>query len=149
MPDELKRLLSRVHDGVTTFDFDGRRVPCIVIEASRYDDLLSEIAGRPLSIDTNLNILQDGLGHVFVDVVLEFSKGGMVERFMVNAKTDLAFFESLADATMLALSSPRSHYGRDNVFMIQLPNPARAQDALAIIRKALTPLEPDGAVTGI
>ncbi len=146
MSEELERLLGQVHDGVTTFDFDGRRVPCIVLEETRYDDLLSQIAGRPLSIDTNLNILQDGLGHAFVEVVLEFSKGGMVERFMVNAKTDLAFFESLADTTMLALSSPRSHYGKDNVFMIQLPNPAKAQDALTIIRTAL---KPDGAVTGI
>lgn len=139
MSDELKKLLGQVHDGITTFDFDGRQVPCIVIDEIRYDKLLSRIAGQPLSINTDLNILQDGLGHVFVKVVLEFSKGGMVEEFLVNAATDLAFFESLANTTMLALSSPKSRYGKDNVFMIQLPNPARAQDARDIIKKALVP----------
>ena len=139
MSDELTKLLGRVHEGITTFDFDGREVPCIVIDETRYDQLLSRIAGQPLSVDTDLNILQDGLGHVFVEAVLGFSKGGMVERFLVNAATDLAFFESLAKTTMLALSSPKSRYGKDNVFMIQLPNPAKAQDALEIIKKALVP----------
>ena len=139
MSDELTKLLGRVHEGITTFDFDGREVPCIVIDETRYDQLLSRIAGQPLSVDTDLNILQDGLGHVFVEAVLGFSKGGMVERFLVNAATDLAFFESLAKNTMLALSSPKSRYGKDNVFMIQLPNPAKAQDALEIIKKALVP----------
>ena len=139
MSDELTKLLGRVHEGITTFDFDGREVPCIVIDETRYDQLLSRIAGQPLSVDTDLNILQDGLGHVFVEAVLGFSKGGMVERFLVNAATDLAFFESLAKTTMLALSSPKSRYGKDNVFMIQLPNPAKAQDALEIIKNALVP----------
>ncbi len=139
MSDELTKLLGRVHEGITTFDFDGREVPCIVIDETRYDQLLSRIAGQPLSVDTDLNILQDGLGHVFVEAVLGFSKGGMVERFLVNAATDLAFFESLAKTTMFALSSPKSRYGKDNVFMIQLPNPAKAQDALEIIKKALVP----------
>ena len=32
MPDELKNLLDQVHDGITTFDFDGKETPCIVIE---------------------------------------------------------------------------------------------------------------------
>ena len=139
MSDELERLLGQVHDGITTFDFDGREVPCIMIDDAKYDQMLSKIAGQPLAIDTDLNILQDGLGHVFVDVVLGFSRGGMTERFLVNAATDLIFFESLAKTTMLALSSSKSRHGQDNVFMIQLPNPAKAQDALDIIKKALVP----------
>jgi hypothetical protein len=38
---------------------------------------------------------------------------------------------------MLALSSPKSHYGKDNVFMIQLPRPEKAEDALEIIERGL------------
>jgi hypothetical protein len=38
---------------------------------------------------------------------------------------------------MLALSSPKSHYGKDNVFMIQLPKPEKAENALAIIQHGL------------
>ena len=66
-------------------------------------------------------------------------------------KTDLPFFESLAQTTMLALSSPKSHYGKDNVFMIQLPRPEKAQEALEIIQNAIDTKKSkiNGAVTGI
>ncbi len=139
MPDELEKLLEQVHDGITTFDFDGNTTPCIIIEEKKYDEMLSKVAGASLSINTDLNILQDGLGNVFVEVVLIFSRGNIVEKFIVNAKTDLIFFESLAKTFMLALSSPHSQYGKENVFMIQLPRPEKAQDALEIIRNALLP----------
>jgi len=137
MPDELKKLLDQVHDGITTFNFDGKEIPCIVIEAKKYDEMLSKVAGQSLSINTDLNILKDGLGNVFVDVVFTFSKGNIVEKFLINAKSDLSFFESLAETSMLALSSPHSHYGKDNVFMIQLPRPEKAHNALEIIHNAL------------
>ncbi len=139
MSNELKKLLEQVHDGITTFDFDGKKTPCIVIEEKKYDDMLSKIAGESLSINTDLNILQDGQGNVFVEIALMFSKGNIVEKFLVNAKTDLVFFESLAKTSMLALSSPHSQYGKENVFMIQLPRPEKAQDALEIIQNALMP----------
>lgn len=139
MSDELKRLLEQVHTEITTFDFDGKETPCIVIDESKYDAMLSKIAGESLSINTDLNILQDGLGNVFVEILLTFSKGNIVEKFLLNAKTDLVFFESLAKTSMLALSSPKSYYGKDNVFMIQLPRPEKAQDALEIIQNALIP----------
>jgi len=137
MPDELKKLLDQVHDGITTFNFDGKETPCIVIEAKKYDEMLSKVAGQSLSINTDLNILKDGLGNVFVEVVFTFSKGNIVEKFLINAKSDLSFFESLAETSMLALSSPHSHYGKDNVFMIQLPRPEKAHNALEIIHNAL------------
>ena len=139
MSDELKKLLEQVHDGITTFDFDGKKTPCIVIEEKKYDDMLSKTSGASLSINTDLNILQDGQGNVFVEVSLIFSKGNITEKFLVNAKTDLKFFESLAKTSMLALSSPHSQYGKENVFMIQLPRPEKAQDALEIIQNALMP----------
>ena len=139
MSDELNNLLEQVHGGITTFDFDGKETPCIVIEEKKYDETLSKVAGQSLSINTDLNILQDGLGNVFVELVLTFSKADIVEKFIINAKTDLGFFESLAKTSMLALSSPKSNYGKDNVFMIQLPRPEKAQDALDIIKNALVP----------
>ncbi|MDH5463320.1 MAG: hypothetical protein OEY17_04610 [Nitrosopumilus sp.] len=139
MSDDLKKLLDRVHSGITTFDFEGKQIPCIQIEEKKYDDIISKVAGQPLSINTDLNILHDGLGNVFVEVFLTFSKGNIAEKFLVNAKTDLLFFESLAETSMLALSSPKSYYGKDNVFMIQLPRPEKAKNALDIIQKALVP----------
>jgi len=138
MSDELKRFLDQVHPGITTFDFDGKETPCIELDEKKYDEMLSKITGQPLSINTDLNILQDGLGNAFVEVTLTFSIGNIVEKFLVNAKTDLAFFEALAKTSMLTLSSPKSNYGKDNVFMIQLPRPEKAQDALEIIKSALS-----------
>jgi len=139
MSDELKRFLDQVHDGINAFDFDGKETPCIELDEKKYDDMLSKVAGQPLSINTDLNILQDGLGNAFVEITLTFSRGNIVEKFLVNAKTNLKFFESLAKTSMLALSSPKSNYGKDNVFMIQLPRPEKAQDALEIIQDALIP----------
>ena len=137
MSDELKNLLDKVHDGVTTFDFDGKQVPCIILDEKKFDEMMKNIAGKPLAINTDLNILHDGLGHVFVEVTLTFSQGGFVEKFLINANTDLLFFQCLAKTSMLALSSPKSTYGKDNVFMVQLPRPEKAQNALEVIVKAL------------
>lgn len=137
MNDELEKLIEQSHDDVTDFDFDGNDVPCIVLDERRYDEIISKIAGKPFSVNTDLNILQDGMGHVFVETVLTFSEGGVVEKIMINANKHLAFFQSLAKTSMLALSSPKSHYGKDNVFMIQLPRPEKAYDALEIIQKGL------------
>jgi hypothetical protein len=137
MTDELKKLLDQVHVGITTFDFDGRDIPCIVFDEQKYDSIISKVVGKPLVVSTDLNILQDGLGHVFVEVVLTFSEGSFVEKLLVNANKDLCFFQYLAKTAMLAISSPKSHYGKDNVFMIQLPRPEKAEDALKIIEKGL------------
>ncbi len=137
MPEELKKLLQQVHNGITIFDFDGKSVPCIILEERKYDELLSKVAGKSLSIDTDLNILQDGKGHVFVEVTFTFSQGGIVEKILVNANKDIMFFQSLAKTSMLAISSPKSSYGKDNVFMIQLPKPEKAEDALKIIERGL------------
>ncbi len=137
MFDELKKLSEQVHDDVTTFDFDGRDIPCIILDERKYDEIISKVAGKSLSINTDLNILQDGLGHVFVEIILTFSQDGIVEKLLINANKDLFFFESLAKTSMLALSSPKSTYGKDNVFMIQLPKPEKAENALEIIQRGL------------
>ena len=139
MSDELKQFLDRVHPGITIFDFEGNETPCIELDEKKYDEMLSKVAGQSLSISTDLNILQDGLGNVFVEVKLTFSKGNIAETFLVNAKTHLAFFQSLAKTSMLALTSPKSNYGKDKVFMIQLPRTEKAHDALEIIKNALVP----------
>ena len=137
MSEELQKLLNQVHKGITIFDFDGKPVPCIIFDEKKYDEIISKVSGKALSVNTDLNILQDGLGHVFVEVLLTFSQGGFVEKILVYANHDILFFESLAKTSILAISSPKSSYGKDNVFMIQLPRPEKAEDALEIIEKGL------------
>jgi len=135
--EELEKFLSERHQDVTLYDFEGKKVPCIVLDEKKFDNIMKNIAGKPVSVETNLNILQDGLGHVFVKITLQFSQGGIEEKFLIYANENIEFFEALAETTMLTLSSPNSQFGNTNIFMIQLPKPERAQNALEIIRKGL------------
>lgn len=134
---ELDQLLAQRHKEITLFDFEGKKVPCIILEEKRFDEIMKSIAGRPISVDTNLNILQDGLGHVFVRITMTFSVENIVEQVLIYANESFEFFEALNETSMLALSSPRSQYGASNVFMIQLPKPERTENALEMIRKGL------------
>ena len=132
--NELKELLKNSHKDLSVEDFEGKQVPCIGFEGQKFDDMLNKVAGKPLSVDTNLNILQDGLGHVFVEMLLTFSHGGINEKILVNANEHLEFFESLAKNTMLAIASINHP---EKLFMIQLPKPEKTYEALEIIKNGL------------
>ena len=135
---EMEQLLERTHNDIDIFDFDGKNVPRIMLPDRRFDEIMAKIYGKPVSVNTNLNILQDGSGHVFVEVSLDFSYGDIHEEFLIYANEYLEFFESLADTTMLALSPPQhSEVNQDKIFMVQLPKPERAIDALDIIKNGL------------
>jgi hypothetical protein len=135
--DEMKKLLERVHSETTFFDYNNSKIPCIILSEQRYSEIMKKVAGKPVSVDTNLNILQDGLGHVFVEVVFTFSLGGLTEKILLNANKSLDFFKYLAKTSMLSLSSPSSEIGKENIFMIQLPKPEKAVNALEIIKRGL------------
>ena len=132
--DELKKLEDKCHSDLSIQDFNNIQVPCIGFDQKKFDDMLTKVSGKPLSVDTNLNILQDGLGHVFVEILLVFSYGGVNEKILVNANEHLMFFRLLAENSMLAIGSKNSP---ENIFMIQLPKPERAMEALAIIENGL------------
>lgn len=134
---ELDKLLAERHRDFTLFDFEGKKVPCIIMEERRFDEIMRAIAGKPVSVETNLNILQDGLGHVFVRITMTFSQGQLEEKVLLYANESFEFFEALGATSLLALSSPHSTYGSTNVFMIQLPKPERTEGALEIIRNGL------------
>ncbi len=134
---ELDELLAQTHKDITLFEFEGKKVPCIIIEEKRFDAIMKSIAGKPVSVETNLNILQDGLGHVFVRMTLSFSQVQIEEKILLYANDCFEFFQALTDTSMLALSSPHSEYGRSNVFMIHLPKPERTENALEMIKKGL------------
>ena len=131
---ELDDFLARSHKELSIQDFEGKSVPCIEFDGKKFDDILSKVAGKPLAVDTNLNILQDGLGHVFVEMLLTFSHGGIEENVLINANENLIFFEALSENTLLAIASKEAP---EKIFMIQLPKPERALDALDIIKSGL------------
>ena len=135
---EMEKLLERVYRDIDTFDFNGQNVPRIILTDRKFDDIMSKIQGKPISVNTNLNILQDGLGHVFVEILLDFSYGEIHEEFLIYANESIDFFESLAKTTMFALSPPNySEVNQDKIFMVQLPKPERAIEAIDIIKNGL------------
>jgi len=136
--EEMEKLLARVYKEIDIFDFNGKNVPRIILDDRKFDDIMSKIQGKPVSVNTNLNILQDGLGNVFVEIMLDFSYGEIHEEFLVYANESLEFFESLANTTMLALSPPSySEVNQDKIFMVQLPKPEKAIEAIDIIKNGL------------
>jgi hypothetical protein len=136
--EEMKQMLERTHKDLDIFDFNGKNVPRIMLPYRRFDEIMEKIYGKAVSVNTNLNILQDGIGNVFVEVSLDFSYGDIHEEFLIYANESLEFFESLADTTMLALSPPQhSEVHQDKIFMVQLPKPERAINALDIIKNGL------------
>ena len=137
--EEMEKLLARVYKEIDIFDFNGKNVPRIILDDRKFDDIMSKIQGKPVSVNTNLNILQDGLGNVFVEIMLDFSYGEIHEEFLVYANESLEFFESLANTTMLALSPPNySEVNQDKIFMVQLPKPDKAIEAIDIIKNGLS-----------
>ena len=69
--NELDELLNKSHKDLSVEDFEGKKVPCIGFEGQKFDEMLNRVSGKPLSVDTNLNILQDGVGHVFVEMLMK------------------------------------------------------------------------------
>ena len=137
--EEMEKLLERVYKDIDIFDFNGQDVPRIMLNDRKFDDIMSRIQGRPVSVNTNLNILQDGLGHVFVEILLDFSSGEIHEEFLIYANESIEFFESLAKTTMFALSPPNySEVNQDKIFMVQLPKPEKALEAIDIINNGLS-----------
>ena len=136
---EMEKLLERVYKDIDIFDFNGQDVPRIILDDRKFDDIMSKIQGKPVSVDTNLNILQDGSGHVFVEIVLDFSYGEIHEEFLIYANESISFFESLSKTTMFALSPPNySEVNQDKIFMVQLPKPEKAIEAMDIIKNGLS-----------
>jgi len=135
----MEKLLERVYKDIDIFDFNGQSVPRIILTDRKFDDIMSRIQGKPVSVNTNLNILQDGLGHVFVEILLDFSSVEIHEEFLIYANESIEFFESLAKTTMFALSPPNySEVNQDKIFMVQLPKPEKALEAIDIINNGLS-----------
>ena len=127
---ELDKLLSQTHKDISIQDLDGKQVSCIEFTQERFNKIIDAISGKPLAVDTNLNILQDGLGHVFVEIYLKFSLGGLDEKVLVNANEHIDFFHSLSLSGILSIAS-KDNPGK--VFMIQLPKPEKVSEALNIM----------------
>jgi hypothetical protein len=129
--DELAKRLHK--EGATLVDFNGKKIPCIYIDAKRYDEIMIAIYGKKLAVDTLLDIFHDGQD-VFVDVRFNFLDVGIRENYLFHANDMLEFFEVLSDTGLIALAPSLSGGNTSNIFMVQLPKREPAENAFEIIK---------------
>jgi len=53
---EMEKLLERVYKDINMFDFNGKNVPRIILDDRKFDDMMSKIQGKPISVNTDLNM---------------------------------------------------------------------------------------------
>ncbi len=127
--EEFKANLHR--DGATLFDFNGTKVPCILVNPEKYIETIQRVQGKKLAIDVMLDIFYDGK-EVFVDINARFLDTDIDENYLFYANPMLEFFEALASSGMLAFCP--TNQNTQNIFMVQLPRREAAERALQIIR---------------
>jgi hypothetical protein len=104
------------------------------VEDSFFEQILKISYGNKMSIDTNLNIYDDG-HHIFVEISFNFLNSHLKGNYLLYANENLDFFYNLANAGMLGLSS--NDQSKSNVFFIQLPKKDRAEKAFEMITTKL------------
>jgi hypothetical protein len=131
--DEFKANLHK--EGATLVEFSGSKVPCILLGAKRYEQVLQKVFGKKVAADTMLDIFYDGQD-VFVDVQIKFAGTDFEENYLLYANDMMEFFEALAESGLIALAPDSTSYtNSQNVFMIQLPKKDAAERALQIIKQ--------------
>lgn len=131
-------LLNAVHkEGITLFDYNGTRIPCIFVKNERFDEIIKACYGKPLVVDANLNVLHDDMKHVFVEILLKFTKAGVEQKILLYANKSLEFFEHWAQSGLLALAPEATSSSSTNIFMVQLPRRDTVEDALELIKSYL------------
>ncbi len=129
--DEFK---SHLHtDGATLVEFSGSKIPCILLNPKKYEQILYNIRDRKVRVDTVLDIFYDGQD-AFVDVQLRLLGTEFDENFLLYANDMVEFFEALAESGLISIAPDSQQYpNSQNLFMIQLPKKDAAERALKII----------------
>ncbi len=120
--------------GYSLVDYNDFKIPCLYIENELFDDVLNNSYNTKNSIDTTLNIYDDGF-HIFVDINLVFLNMDLEENFLLYANETLDFFSNLSKSGILGLAPTNGP--KSSVFFIQLPKKDRAEKAFEMIQKKL------------
>lgn len=130
-----EELMNSVHkEGITFFDYNNMKIPCIFIKNEIFDEISKACYGKTLAVDSDLNILHDDRKNVFVEVLLRFSATGLEQKVLLYANDNLEFFERLAQSGIIAIASEPHSQASTNIFMVQLPRRDTLDDALELIR---------------
>ncbi len=131
----LEEFKAHVHrEGASLMEFSGIRVPCILMNSKKYEQVLHNAYDRKVRADTLLDIFYDGQ-NVFVDIQVKILDTEFEQNFLLYANDMVEFFEALAESGMISLApDSQEHSGSQNLFMIQLPKKDAAERALEIIK---------------
>jgi hypothetical protein len=134
----LEEFKAHIHtEGASLMDFSGIKVPCILMNPKKYEQVLHNIYDRKVRADTLLDIFYDGQ-NVFVDIQIKLLETEFEQNFLLYANDMVEFFEALAESGMISLApGSQDHSNSQNLFMIQLPKKDAAERALEIIKANL------------
>jgi len=131
----LEEFKANLHkEGATIVEFSGSKVPCILVNQKKYEEMLQRVYNKKVRAEALLDIFYDAQD-VFVDVQVKFLDTDFEENYLLYANNMIGFFEALAESGLISLAPDSSAYtNSENVFMIQLPKKDAAEKALEIIK---------------
>jgi len=131
----LEEFKTNLHkEGVTLIEFSGSKVPCILVNQKKYEEMLQRVFSKKVRAEALLDIFYDKQD-VFVDVQVKFVDTDFEANYLLYANNMIEFFEALAESGLISLAPDSSAYtNSQNVFMIQLPRKDAAEKALEIIK---------------
>jgi hypothetical protein len=130
--DDFIRNLHKLGVGLT--EFNGTKIPTIYIDSEEYDEVIRNVYGKKIAVDTLLNIFHDERD-VFVDVQMTFLDINLKMNFLLYANSLIEFFNYLSESGIIAIAPElTSPINSSNIFMIQLPKKEQAEKAFKIIR---------------
>ena len=131
----LEEFKANLHkEGATIVEFSGSKVPCILVNQKKYEEMLQRVHSKKVRAEALLDIFYDEQD-VFVDVQVKFLDTDFEENYLLYANNMIGFFEALAESGLISLAPDSSAYtNSQNVFMIQLPKKNTAEKALEIIK---------------
>ena len=132
---KLEEFKANLHkEGATIVEFSGSKVPCILVNQKKYEEMLQRVYSKKVRAEALLDIFYDEQD-VFVDVQVKFLDTDFEENYLLYANNMIGFFEALAESGLISLAPDSSAYtNSQNVFMIQLPKKDAAEKALEIIK---------------
>ncbi|OLC25298.1 MAG: hypothetical protein AUH71_01205 [Thaumarchaeota archaeon 13_1_40CM_4_48_7] len=132
---KLEEFKANLHkEGATIVEFSGSKVPCILVNQKKYEEMLQRVYSKKVRAEALLDIFYDAQD-VFVDVQVKFLDTDFEENYLLYANNMIGFFEALAESGLISLAPDSSAYtNSENVFMIQLPKKDAAEKALEIIK---------------
>jgi hypothetical protein len=134
----LEEFKANIHkEGAILLEFSGTKLPCIILNQKKYEQLLHKVYNKSVRTDILLDIFYDRQ-NVFVDVQVKLLDTDFEQNFLLYANDMVEFFEALAESGMISLAPDSPAYtNSQNLFMIQLPKKDAAERALEIIKANL------------